>query len=168
MASRACLAAAIAAGARTGGVSAFSKGGNYFARGLSTTLSSGGRRGFEANNVASSFTGASFVTGSIRQAWEPTLSRGGKCNKLYGCSVQLKMASTDTADASPRRVKTAEADISDEPVSIKGWVKTVRKQKTLAFVEVNDGSNMSGIQCVVPFDGVDEATLEGKFFYIDV
>mmetsp|Transcript_26524 Transcript_26524/g.54673 ORF Transcript_26524/g.54673 Transcript_26524/m.54673 type:complete len:598 (+) Transcript_26524:208-2001(+) len=159
MASRACLAAAIAASARTGGVSAFSKGGNYFARGLSTTLSSGGSRVFEANNVASSFTGASFITGSIRQAWEPALSRGGKCNKHYGCSVQLKMASTDTADAPPRRVKAAEADVSDEPVSIKGWVKTVRKQKTLAFVEVNDGSNMSGIQCVVPFDGVDEATL---------
>ena len=72
------------------------------------------------------------------------------------------MASTDdSTDASPRRVKTSEAEVSDEVVSVKGWVKTVRKQKTLAFVEVNDGSTMSGIQCVVPFDGVDEATLQG-------
>lgn len=45
-------------------------------------------------------------------------------------------------------------------MSIKGWVRTVRKQKTLAFVEVNDGSSMSGIQCVLPFDSVDEDTLK--------
>lgn len=67
-----------------------------------------------------------------------------------------------TTTTSPRRVKTADAEVSDEQVSIKGWVRTVRKQKTLAFVEVNDGSNMSGIQCVLPFDGVDEDTMKGK------
>jgi asparaginyl-tRNA synthetase len=44
---------------------------------------------------------------------------------------------------------------------IKGWVKTVRKQKTLAFVEVNDGSNLGGIQCVLSFDAIDEETKEG-------
>jgi len=62
--------------------------------------------------------------------------------------------------ASARRVKTVNAQVSDEQVSIKGWVRTVRKQKTLAFVEVNDGSSMSGIQCVLPFDGLDEVSLK--------
>ncbi len=78
-------------------------------------------------------------------------------------SFQLNM-STVAADATTtaRRVKTAEAEVSEEQVSIKGWVRTVRKQKTLAFVEVNDGSNMSGIQCVFPFDSVDEDTLKGE------
>eukprot|EP00956_Cyclotella_meneghiniana_P045434 scaffold369051_cov76-Cyclotella_meneghiniana.AAC.1 len=77
-------------------------------------------------------------------------------------SFQLHMSSTEAAPITscPPRVKTAEAKISDDPVSIKGWVKTVRKQKTLAFVEVNDGSNMSGIQCVLPFDQVDEDTID--------
>ncbi|KAL7520565.1 hypothetical protein ACHAWX_005280 [Stephanocyclus meneghinianus] len=79
-------------------------------------------------------------------------------------SFQLHMSSTETAPAttsttSPPRVKTADAQVSDDPVSIKGWVKTVRKQKTLAFVEVNDGSNLGGIQCVLTFDDVDETTL---------
>lgn len=87
-------------------------------------------------------------------------------------SFQLHMSSTEAAPAtsSPPRVKTAEAKISDDLVSIKGWVKTVRKQKTLAFVEVNDGSNMSGIQCVLTFDEVDEATLGGmcKVFILNV
>lgn len=79
------------------------------------------------------------------------------------------MSSTEAAEAtevktitpSPRRVKTVDAEVSEDPVSIKGWVRTVRKQKTLAFVEVNDGSSMSGIQCVLPFDAIDEATLGG-------
>lgn len=57
-----------------------------------------------------------------------------------------------------KRVKTADATPSDEVVSVKGWVRTVRKQKTLAFVEVNDGSSLSGIQCVMPFDSIDEET----------
>ena len=47
------------------------------------------------------------------------------------------------------------------PVVVKGWVRTVRKQKTVAFVEVNDGSNLSGIQCVLTFDDVDEASKQG-------
>ncbi|GBG73626.1 hypothetical protein CBR_g16969 [Chara braunii] len=34
-------------------------------------------------------------------------------------------------------------------VMIKGWVRTVRLQKAFAFVEVNDGSSLSGIQVIV-------------------
>lgn len=51
------------------------------------------------------------------------------------------------------RVKTIDAlrsKPSENLVTVKGWVRTIRKQKTLAFVEVNDGSNLSGIQCVIP------------------
>lgn len=59
-----------------------------------------------------------------------------------------------------KRVKTVDASPSDEAVSIKGWVRTVRKQKTLAFVEVNDGSSLSGIQCVLLFDEIDESSKE--------
>jgi asparaginyl-tRNA synthetase len=68
--------------------------------------------------------------------------------------------STSGINIAPR-VKTADAlEATDgSPVTIKGWVRTLRKQKTLAFVEVNDGSSLAGIQCVVSFDGVDERTL---------
>jgi len=67
--------------------------------------------------------------------------------------------STATAQEVVPRVKAAEANKpSDGPVTVKGWVRTLRKQKTLAFVEVNDGSNLGGIQCVLPFDSIDEAT----------
>ena len=62
------------------------------------------------------------------------------------------------------RIKAADAkEASDGPVFVKGWVRTVRKQKTLAFVEVNDGSNLGGIQCVLSFDAIDEESKEGKW-----
>jgi hypothetical protein len=61
-----------------------------------------------------------------------------------------------------KRVKTIDAVPSPETVAIKGWVRTVRKQKTLAFVEVNDGSTLSGIQCVLPFDELDEDSKAGR------
>jgi asparaginyl-tRNA synthetase len=36
-----------------------------------------------------------------------------------------------------------------QEATIKGWVRTVRNQKTFAFVEVNDGSTLSNFQVVV-------------------
>ncbi len=36
-----------------------------------------------------------------------------------------------------------------ETVEVRGWVRTVRDQKQFCFMQVNDGSNMSGIQVVV-------------------
>lgn len=34
-------------------------------------------------------------------------------------------------------------------ITVKGWVKTVRNQKTFSFVEVNDGSTLSNFQVIV-------------------
>merc|ERR1719428_1661813 len=69
--------------------------------------------------------------------------------------------STASADSTVlRRVKAVDATeaTGGDPVLVKGWVRTVRKQKTLAFVEVNDGSNLGGIQCVLSFDQIDTKT----------
>lgn len=37
-------------------------------------------------------------------------------------------------------------------VTIKGWVRTVRNQKTFAFVEINDGSTLSNFQVLINAD----------------
>jgi asparaginyl-tRNA synthetase len=34
-------------------------------------------------------------------------------------------------------------------VVVRGWVKTVRAQKNVAFVQINDGSNQAGVQVTV-------------------
>ena len=43
-------------------------------------------------------------------------------------------------------------------VTLKGWVKTVRNQKTFTFVELNDGSTLSNLQIIIDSDvkGYDE------------
>ncbi|KAL9187822.1 hypothetical protein ACHAXT_006200 [Thalassiosira profunda] len=149
MASRACFAAAVAAGSSRGasafGASARSAAG---ARALSTVA--GRSSGLPAARTAS-------LSGSSHLAFA-----NAKC-RIPITSFRLQMSSTEAVEATkatPRRVKTANAAVSEDTVSVKGWVRTVRKQKTLAFVEVNDGSSMSGIQCVLPFDDVDEATMK--------
>jgi len=78
----------------------------------------------------------------------------------------LEMSTIDATSTSTvlKRVKTSEIKSdhesvqSKEPVLIKGWVRTVRKQKTLAFVEINDGSNLKGVQCVLSLDEIDDDT----------
>jgi asparaginyl-tRNA synthetase len=42
-------------------------------------------------------------------------------------------------------------------VTVKGWVRTVRDQKTFSFVEVNDGSTLSNFQVVVDANMPDYA-----------
>ncbi len=44
---------------------------------------------------------------------------------------------------------TPMASLIGSEVTIKGWIRTVRDQKTFAFVEVNDGSTLSNFQVIV-------------------
>lgn len=48
----------------------------------------------------------------------------------------------------------------NDTVTIKGWVRTKRELKGFAFVEVNDGSSMNGLQVVVNEDVPDYEKLE--------
>ena len=45
-------------------------------------------------------------------------------------------------------------------VLLKGWVRTVRNQKTFSFVELNDGSSLAGLQVVAPSEIGTYATVE--------
>lgn len=48
-----------------------------------------------------------------------------------------------------RTVHDADADIVGSTVTVNGWVRSVRDQKAFAFVDVNDGSSLAGLQVVV-------------------
>src|ERR1700722_8676329 len=37
-------------------------------------------------------------------------------------------------------------------VTIKGWIRTVRNQKTFTFIEINDGSTLSNFQVILTPD----------------
>ena len=57
-----------------------------------------------------------------------------------------------------KRTRIAHALTLPAPQSgllLKGWVRTVRNGKNVSFINLNDGSNMGGIQVVVPGDHED-------------
>jgi len=68
------------------------------------------------------------------------------------------LTSTDSSNSPPRikikQVLQGTSDIVGKEVTIKGWVRTIRSQKTFSFIEVNDGSTLSGLQIVAETDGV--------------
>ncbi|ANZ58422.1 asparagine--tRNA ligase [Fructilactobacillus lindneri] len=43
---------------------------------------------------------------------------------------------------------TKKRDFSDEPITISGWIRTIRDSKKIAFIEVNDGSYIKNIQVI--------------------
>lgn len=47
----------------------------------------------------------------------------------------------------------------DESVTIQGWVRTKRELKGFAFIEINDGSSMAGLQVVLNSDLPDYETV---------
>lgn len=104
---------------------------------------------------------ATLRSGTYVSAFSTNSFRG----RFLGVSPALWMSTTSTSVTTQiiPRVKAADAnEPTDGPVLVKGWVRTLRKQKTLAFVEVNDGSNLGGIQCVLPFNDIDDVTKKGK------
>lgn len=48
--------------------------------------------------------------------------------------------------------RTGEPSLVGHEVTIKGWIRTVRNQKTFSFVEVNDGSTLSNFQIIITPD----------------
>lgn len=44
-------------------------------------------------------------------------------------------------------------------ITVKGWVRTIRDQKTFSFVEINDGSTLSNFQVVVDANIPDYAKI---------
>lgn len=62
-----------------------------------------------------------------------------------------------------RAIHDAQAQIVGSAVTINGWVRSVRNQKQFAFVDLNDGSSIAGLQVVVDagtpaFDVIDHLT----------
>lgn len=71
-------------------------------------------------------------------------------------STHLRCAAVEAAPPATDELKRQKvaallehgSSVIGSTVLIKGWVRTVRDQKTFSFVEVNDGSSLAGIQVV--------------------
>tara|TARA_B110001452_G_scaffold64498_1_gene51220 strand:+ start:1423 stop:2199 length:777 start_codon:yes stop_codon:yes gene_type:complete len=69
-------------------------------------------------------------------------------------AVETPPAPAEAAATTPRTkvgtlLSSGEGAIG-ESIVLKGWVRTVRKQKTFSFIELNDGSSMKSVQVVAP------------------
>jgi asparaginyl-tRNA synthetase len=56
---------------------------------------------------------------------------------------------------------------SQETVRVKGWVRSVRKQKKLAFLDIYDGSCLQGLQAILTdeySDSFDRISLSDRLF----
>jgi asparaginyl-tRNA synthetase len=90
------------------------------------------------------------------------VARGGAGARLAPhrlAPFAARAALSSSAAASLRRTgvrKLLDADegIVGERVLVKGWVRTVRDQKTLSFIEVNDGSCLKGLQIVAEAESI--------------
>ncbi len=51
-----------------------------------------------------------------------------------------------------KEVRTSGNKLVGETVTVKGWIRTVRHQKTFSFIEVNDGSSLANLQIVADAD----------------
>jgi asparaginyl-tRNA synthetase len=51
-----------------------------------------------------------------------------------------------------RAVREAPDDLVGASVTVRGWVRSVRDQRAFAFVDLNDGSSVAGLQVVVDAD----------------
>jgi asparaginyl-tRNA synthetase len=59
----------------------------------------------------------------------------------------------------PRISELLKTGQPDQTVTLRGWVRTKREQKTFSFLEINDGSSLAGMQAVVSADLPDYETL---------
>jgi hypothetical protein len=48
---------------------------------------------------------------------------------------------------------------TDRPITVRGWVRSVRRQKHVAFAEIDDGSHLKGLQAVLRPDQAKESGL---------
>jgi asparaginyl-tRNA synthetase len=51
-----------------------------------------------------------------------------------------------------KKILESDDSIIGNEVIVKGWVRTIRNQKKISFIEVNDGSFLTGIQVVADGD----------------
>ena len=47
-----------------------------------------------------------------------------------------------------KKILESDDSIVGKQVTVQGWVRTVRDQKKFSFIEINDGSTLTGIQAV--------------------
>lgn len=129
-----------------------------------STISKTYNFGSSSSNSRSSSSSSTFKQyDNVQHRSKPSFPSTYDNSKLFSTAEEKQKE--ESASSIPNRewirIKDVEKSFLEDEhkaIEIKGWVRTVRKQKTLAFVEVNDGSDLKGIQCVLLFDTISADT----------
>ena len=83
-------------------------------------------------------------------------------SKLYTTTTPLSSSSSSSSSSAidsssinrlkVKKILENDGSIIGDKIKVQGWVRTLRDQKKFAFIEINDGSSMTGIQAVVNAD----------------
>lgn len=105
-----------------------------------------------AFSSASTFPFLRAARGVALRSQAPALSRTFRRALVASASAPVSSSSTSVQASVRWRVRSiheAAERIIGSTLCVKGWVRTVRDQKQFAFVDVNDGSSIAGLQIVV-------------------
>lgn len=84
----------------------------------------------------------------------PTCRRAPSYRPICATSTSPTPTTSSSLTPSRWRVRTIqqapEEDVLGRILMVKGWVRSVRDQKAFAFVDLNDGSSLKGLQIVIP------------------
>lgn len=64
-----------------------------------------------------------------------------------------------------REILSTPSSFIGQSARVMGWVRTVRLQKEFAFVEINDGSSLHGVQAVISRDLTSEEELRFILYF---
>ena len=99
-----------------------------------------------------------------RRRMTPCVSSSSSSSINTATTTDANASSKDTNRGYKRRDRLAQIKGTDngkskvgETLELKGWVRSVRSQKDRAFIDVNDGSDMSGMQMVVLQERANES-----------
>ena len=120
------------------------------------------------NNHNNRNTKNSKVTSFVVRRSVRTTTNTSAMNNIDGTAVTAAAATTPTPTTNngyKRRERLHQIKGKDggkskigERLELRGWVRSVRLQKDRAFIDLNDGSDMSGMQMVVQEASVSSAT----------
>jgi asparaginyl-tRNA synthetase len=71
---------------------------------------------------------------------------------MYRLPRFIKTCSYSTKSLLPNKTIKGVLNGDASQVSVNGWIRSVRKQKQVAFATVNDGSTLKGIQAILDTD----------------
>ena len=89
----------------------------------------------------------------------PATQRAFRSSSLYTATSDTTITgSTSSSDNSVvirqkvKKILESDESVLGTKVTVQGWVRTVRDQKKFSFIEINDGSTLTGIQAVAVSD----------------